>query len=75
MTKRLFLLTCLFASLIQTATANPSWQEQGDESLWQIFPAYTYCTDNIVVGKRVYALTESNLFAYDTEDLSGVTFD
>ena len=75
MTKRLFLLTCLFASLIQTATANPSWQEQGDESLWQIFPAYTYCTDNIIVGKRVYALTESNLFAYDTEDQSVVTFD
>ena len=42
---------------------------------WQIYPAYSYCTDNLVVDKRVYAITESNLFAYDTEDQSVVTFD
>lgn len=45
------------------------------ESSWQIFPAYSCCTDNIVVGHRIYALTESNLFAYDSEDGSIVTFD
>ena len=42
---------------------------------WQIFPAYSCCTDNIVVGQRVYALAEHNLFAYDNEDGSVVTFD
>ena len=42
---------------------------------WQIYPAYTYCSNNISVGKRVYAITENNLFAYDTEDKSITLFD
>ncbi len=48
-----------------------------DQSIgsWEIYPAYTCCTDNIVVGQRIYALTENNLFAFDSEDGSVVTFD
>ena len=42
---------------------------------WQIYPAYTVCTQNIPVGNRIYALMESKLMAYDTEDESIQTFD
>ena len=42
---------------------------------WEIYPAYTCCTDNIIVGHRIYALSENKLFAYDSEDGSVVTFD
>ena len=42
---------------------------------WQLYPAYTVCTKNIPAGKRVYALMESKLIAYDTEDQSIKTFD
>ena len=44
-------------------------------SSWQIYPAYNVCTQNIPVGKRVYALMESKLMAYDTEDNTITTFD
>ena len=42
---------------------------------WQIYPAYTVCTQNIPAGNQVYALMESKLMAYDTEDESLRTFD
>ena len=42
---------------------------------WQIYPAYTVCTRNIPAGKRIYALMESKLIAYDTEDETISTFD
>ena len=42
---------------------------------WKIFPSYHVCTYNIPVGKRVYALMESKLMAYDSEDQSTTTFD
>ena len=41
---------------------------------WQVYPAYTVCTKSIPVGNRVYALMESNLMAYDTEDGSITTW-
>ena len=42
---------------------------------WQVYPAYSVCTRNIPVGHRVYALMESKLMAYDTDDQSVTTFD
>lgn len=42
---------------------------------WEIYPARTYCSDLVVAGSRIYALTENNLMAYDTEDQSIVEFD
>ena len=42
---------------------------------WNVYPAYTVCTKSLPVGKRVYALMESKLMAYDTEDQSIQTFD
>ncbi len=42
---------------------------------WQIYPAYHVATQNIPVGSRVYALMESKLMAYDTDDQSITTFD
>ena len=42
---------------------------------WQVYPAYTVCTRNIPAGNKVYALMESKLMAYDTEDESITTFD
>ena len=42
---------------------------------WQIYPAYTVCTRNIPAGNRIYALMESKLMAYDTEDETITTFD
>lgn len=42
---------------------------------WQVYPAYTVCTQNIPVGNRIYGLMESKLMAYDTEDESITTFD
>lgn len=42
---------------------------------WQVYPAYSVCTYNIPVGSRIYALMESKLMAYDTEDESITTFD
>lgn len=41
---------------------------------WQVYPAYTVCTKTVPVGNRVYALMESNLMAYDTEDTSIATW-
>lgn len=41
---------------------------------WQVYPAYTVCTKSIPVGTRVFALMESNLMAYDTEDASIATW-
>lgn len=42
---------------------------------WQIYPAYTVSTRNIPAGNRIYALMESKLMAYDTEDETTTTFD
>ena len=42
---------------------------------WQIYPAYTVSTHNIPAGNRIYALMESKLMAYDTEDETTTTFD
>lgn len=60
----------LFSLLFQVAPACA--QSIGS---WQIYPAYTVCTYNIPVENRIYALMESNLMAYDTEDQSITTFD
>ena len=53
----LFQLTLLSCALFAQATGS-----------WQVYPALTVCTKNIPVGNRVYALMESKLMAYDTED-------
>ena len=42
---------------------------------WQIYPAYSVCTQAIPANNRIYALMESKLMAYDTEDNSLTTFD
>ena len=42
---------------------------------WQIYPSYTTATKSISVGNRIYALMETKLMAYDTEDESITTFD
>jgi len=42
---------------------------------WQVFPSYWNATQNIIVGKSVYSLTNGNLLSYDTEDTSIRTFD
>lgn len=42
---------------------------------WQTYSSYTICTKNIPVGNRIYALMESKLMAYDTEDSSIRTWD
>ncbi len=44
-------------------------------SSWQVYPAYNVCTQNIPAGNRIYALMESKLMAYDTEDNTITTFD
>ena len=49
-----------------------SAQELGS---WRIYPAYTVCTQNVPAGKQIYALMESKLMAYDTDDESLRTFD
>ena len=60
----LLLVTChISLSAIAQATGS-----------WQIYPAYTVCTKSIPVGNRVYALMETNLMAYDTEDSSITTW-
>ena len=41
---------------------------------WQVYPAYTVCTKSTPVGNRIYALMESNLMAYDTDDSSITTW-
>ncbi|MCR5820344.1 MAG: hypothetical protein K6F94_05290 [Bacteroidaceae bacterium] len=42
---------------------------------WQTYSSYSICTRNICVDNRVYALMESKLMAYDTEDSSIRTWD
>ncbi len=41
---------------------------------WTIYPSYTVCTKNVPAGHRVYAVMESKLMAYDTEDSSVYTW-
>ena len=74
MTKRLTLFCyVIFLSIFQIHSA-PS-REGEESSLWQVYPAYNVCTQNIPVGTRIYALMESKLMAYDTEDHTITTFD
>ena len=70
-------LTLLFfiVQLFNFSTLLPSNAYAQSIGSWQIYPAYTVCTYNIPVGHRVYALMESNLMAYDTDDQSITTFD
>ena len=78
MHKRLILFSLLFLSIAQVATPLPTREGQGGGSAigtWQVYPAYNVCTQNIPVGHRVYALMESKLMAYDTEDNTITTFD
>ena len=63
-----------YALLLMLCAIAPSLKAQ-QIGKWKIFPAYTICTQNIPVGSRVYALMESNLMAYDTEDESLKTWD
>lgn len=69
---RAYIIYCLLFFISAFKCSSSCAQEIGS---WQIFPAYSCCTDNIIVGHQIYALTESNLFAYDSEDGSVVTFD
>ena len=41
---------------------------------WQTYPSYSVCTKNVPAGNRVYALMESKLMAYDTDDQSITTW-
>lgn len=79
MHKRLILFITLLFSMIQVITPLPRREGQGGGSAaigsWQVYPAYNVCTQNIPVGHRVYALMESKLMAYDTDDNTITTFD
>ena len=76
-------LISLLAAVVLSATQIPAAPlTQGEEQTsgsaigsWQIYPAYTVCTRNIPAGNRIYALMESKLMAYDTEDETISTFD
>lgn len=37
---------------------------------WNVYPSYMNVTKCVALGKVVYALTDGNLFSYDTEDKS-----
>ncbi len=41
---------------------------------WNVYPSYMNATKCVSLGKIVYTLTEGNLFSYDTEDESVMTF-
>ena len=75
MTKRLILFCYLIVFSISQIHSAPSLQGRAGGESWQIYPAYNVCTQNIPVGHRIYALMESKLMAYDTDDHSITTFD
>ena len=65
------LRTALAACLLVFSVAKASAQRPGT---WQIYPAYSVATYHEQVGSCIYALMESKLMAYDTEDTSIKTF-
>ncbi|MDD7304263.1 MAG: T9SS type A sorting domain-containing protein [Prevotellaceae bacterium] len=70
--KRSFALLLLIALCLAPLSVSEAQAQAIGQ--WQVYPAYTNATANVVMGSRVYALMERNLLCYDTEDQSVKTY-